>query len=347
MLPTAVSDTVSDIRRVRQEVGSNQDIIDRANQRIAQDLQARREAINPLLPRFQTAGDGQIDSQIGQRDNRLYLPGADQGQETVRNNNAASTRETVVADTSLFNRGILGNLNQARKSFISYAQSHFPASVRNAETGKEIGISRKGLDKFLSGRVPYAKYASGFHIPELIERAHKVSGADNFHEVQSDSIPTYEYYDSPITIDGKPYSAHIRVRNTRMGDRYYGHTVSEVEDIEIEPSARASVPEDPAVQPVNAVDSSTSYPSILQPTQEVNQAVSPDSSVGAAQTGLGSESLPETAVGAEKISPWVQFQASSDEFIPEGANAARPVDVPTTDPQGRRIRRTACPGCTS
>ena len=70
-------------------------------------------------------------------------------------------------------------------------------------------------------------------------------------------------------------------------------------------------------------------------------AVSPDSSVGAAQTGLGSESLPETAVGAEKISPWVQFQASSDEFIPEGANAAREVEVPVRDPQGRRIRRTA------
>lgn len=76
--------------------------------------------------------------------------------------------------------------------------------------------------------------------------------------------------------------------------------------------------------------------------QDVNiQTVSPDRSVDAAQTGLGSEILPETAVGAEKISPWVQFQASSDEFIPEGANAAREVEVPVRDPQGRRIRRTA------
>lgn len=84
-LPTAVSDTMSDIRRVRQEVGSNQDIINRANQQIAQDLQARREAVNPLLPRSQTARNVQND---GPQDNRLYLPGADQGQETVRNNTA-------------------------------------------------------------------------------------------------------------------------------------------------------------------------------------------------------------------------------------------------------------------
>lgn len=57
--------------------------------------------------------------------------------------------------------------------------------------------------------------------------------------------------------------------------------------------------------------------------------------------GSGSENLPETAVGANKASPWVEFVASSTEFFPEGANAAREVDVPTTDPQGRRIRKTA------
>ena len=57
--------------------------------------------------------------------------------------------------------------------------------------------------------------------------------------------------------------------------------------------------------------------------------------------GSGSENLPETAVGANKASPWDLFVASSTEFFPEGANAARDVDVPTTDPQGRRIRKTA------
>ena len=82
--------------------------------------------------------------------------------------------------------------------------------MRNAETGKDIGISRIGLDKFLSGNILYEKYASGFHIPELIERAHKVDKANNYHPEKVDSVPTFEYYDSPIEIDRKLFQAHIR-----------------------------------------------------------------------------------------------------------------------------------------
>lgn len=174
-------------------------------------------------------------------------------------NNTASTGETVVANTSLFDRGVLKNFNDARKKLISYAREHFPSSVRNRDTGKTIGISRNGLDKFLSGNIYYEKYASGFHIPELIERAHKVADAGNYHEETAGDIPTYEYYDSPMTIDGREYTAHIRVRNTLVGDRYYGHTVSQVENIEIEPSTRASAPENPAVQSVK-IDGSIERP---------------------------------------------------------------------------------------
>ena len=61
--------------------------------------------------------------------------------------------------------------------------------------------------------------------------------------------------------------------------------------------------------------------------------------------GAGPQYLtgPESSVGGarEGFDPWSQFQLSRSEFLPEGANAARPVDVPTTDPQGRLIRRTA------
>ena len=52
----------------------------------------------------------------------------------------------------------------------------------------------------------------------------------------------------------------------------------------------------------------------------------PESSVGAAQRGFDR---------------WSSFQGTRSQFFPEGANAARPVDVPTTDPQGRPVRRTA------
>lgn len=61
--------------------------------------------------------------------------------------------------------------------------------------------------------------------------------------------------------------------------------------------------------------------------------------------GAGPEYLtgPESSVGGARaeFDPWSHFQNTRSEFIPEGANAARPVDVPTTDPQGRLVRRTA------
>ena len=169
-------------------------------------------------------------------------------QEGAAEGNSAGS---ITADTSLFDRGILKNFDQARRYLIDFAQRNFPKSVVNAETGRTIGISRKGLDKFLSGNIPFEKYATGFHIPQLIENAHRVSSASNYHEETSGSIPTFEYYDSPIEIDGKQYSAHIRVKNTNVGDKYYGHTVSEIDDIKIEPPTRIPASETPTGQPEN------------------------------------------------------------------------------------------------
>lgn len=63
---------------------------------------------------------------------------------------------------------------------------------------------------------------------------------------------------------------------------------------------------------------------ILEQTR--NGGVGPESSVGAARKGFD---------------PWSEFQGTKSEFFPEGANAARPVDVPTTDPQGNPVRKTA------
>ena len=189
-------------------------------------------------------------------------PGAQDGAQGVlgQNKTAPEVGTAVKADTSLFDRSILSNLTEARRYFAEYAKSHFPKTVINAQTGKTIGISRIGIDKFLSGRINHEKYASGFHIPELVERATLISQAKNYHPETVESIPTFEYYDSPVEIDGKQYNAHIRVKNTNVGDKYYGHTVSEVTDIEIEPSARIPSSELLTGQPVNAIDGSMGAP---------------------------------------------------------------------------------------
>lgn len=269
------------------------------------------------------------------------------GMETGQQETAPGTG-AVVADTSLFDKSVLNHFSTARKGLIEFAKKHFPASVVNAETGKTIGISRIGLDKFLSGNIPYEKYASGFHIPELIERAHKVGEANNYHPGTAESIPTFEYYDSPIQIDGKDYTAHIRVKNSLVGDKYYGHTVSEVEDIKIEPPTRSSSPkssavhlentggsieppartsslETPAVQPVNAIGGSMD--------STIPQGADPVKPSGT--DGLGA------ADAGSLNSDYDRLQAQSSRFHPEGENAARPVDVPVQDFEGRNVSKAA------
>lgn len=105
-LPGAVSRTVSDIRDVRQAVGSNQDIINRANQRIAQDMQARREAVNPLLTMLPTAEEvqnRQTASPVYQRAMRAELPGGGNKNTEPTSDGRASLSgavDTVVSSVS-------------------------------------------------------------------------------------------------------------------------------------------------------------------------------------------------------------------------------------------------------
>lgn len=236
-LPGAVSRTVSDIRDVRQAVGSNQDIINRANQRIAQDMQASRESVNPLLTMLPTAEEvqnRQAGSPVYQRAMRAELPGWEQ-------QNTASNTGAVIRD------------------------------YQRAERHGEILDNESGAPLF-----------------------------------QSEA--TSQGADGPLR------------NGTPLGEPEGSPTVS-------------SIP--PGEQNVNAQAGSTAPASAEQPRTVPSEDIAYD------VYGSGRENLPETAVGANKASPWTEFVASSKEFFPEGANAARDVDVPTTDPQGRRIRKTA------
>lgn len=236
-LPGAVSRTVSDIRDVRQSVGSSQDIINRANQRIQQDMQARREAVNPLLTMLPTAEEvqnRQAGSHVYQRAMRAELPGWEQ-------QNTASNTGAVIRD------------------------------YQRAERHGEILDNESGAPLF-----------------------------------QSEA--TSQGADGPLR------------NGTPLGEPEGSPTVS-------------SIP--PGEQNVNAQAGSTAPASAEQPRTVPSEDIAYD------VYGSGRENLPETAVGANKASPWTEFVASSKEFFPEGANAARDVDVPTTDPQGRRIRKTA------
>lgn len=251
------ADTKSDIRAMADQIARQAmqgEIGAQMAQNVAENAQNVAEKAQNVVPSGQNVAENTANSQtIGNFENSPAVNGA------------------VKANTSLFDSSILQNLNLARTAFIRYAAEHFPKSAVNRSTGKEIGISRKGLDKLLSGNISFEKYASAFHVPELIENATKVTEANNYHPETKNQIPTYEYYDSPISVDGKEYKAHIRVKNTMMGDKYYGHTLSEIDDIKIEPSAR-TFPKNAGVQLENAIEDSIN-PIIPQGGNEVNTSI--------------------------------------------------------------------------
>lgn len=290
-----------------------------------------------------------------------------EGNFTPAQENAAevaqgASKGAVSANTNLFSRNILENFNHARTYFIDFAKKNFPTVVTNAETGRQIGISRKGLDKFLSGNIPYEKYASGFHIPELIENGHKVAEAGNYHPQTANSIPTFEYYDSPIKIDGEQYNAHIRVKNTNVGDKYYGHTISEVEDIKIEPPTRTTAE---AVAPENT-GGSTEAPSPASDgtsalsgdldhvasgdasTDTVQAPVSLDPTVTQENGGVKGEDMqrggdyaPSDGLGAADAG-FDPFTAAQNEYgtLPSGENPVRPDDAPRSTNGEDRVSQT-------
>lgn len=283
-------------------------------------------------------------------------------QENAAEGTQGTSKGAVSANTNLFSRNILENFNHARTYFIDFAKKNFPTVVTNAETGRQIGISRKGLDKFLSGNIPYEKYASGFHIPELIENGHKVAEAGNYHPQTANSIPTFEYYDSPIKIDGEQYNAHIRVKNTNVGDKYYGHTISEVEDIKIEPPTRTTAE---AVAPENT-GGSTEAPSPASDgtsalsgdldhvasgdasTDTVQAPVSLDPTVTQGNSGVKGEDMqrggnyaPNDGLGAADAG-FDPFTAAQNAYgtLPSGEKPVRPDDAPRSTNGEDRVSQT-------
>lgn len=76
--------------------------------------------------------------------------------------------------------------------------------------------------------------------------------------------------------------------------------------------------------------------SIQTPQEQASDAMSP---------GMdgNSDVMDHGAVGAAEsgFSPYSHFQNQTDNFLPEGANAARPVDMPAVDPTGKPVRRGA------
>lgn len=192
-----------------------------------------------------------------------------------------------------------------------------------------------------------AKIETFAAVPAVIENGTQIDYQPNWKGRVYD---TYTFA-APINYRGQTSYLGVVVTKDTQDGRYYVHEVVDGngsviyrgnENTEPTSDGRSGQQAD-----LDTVVSSVSGNSIPQTGQNVNtQANNSASDPGAVPAGPGVRGVelgPESTVGAAEsgFDRWSHFQNQSSQFIPEGANAARPVDVPVRDPDGNLIRRTA------
>lgn len=188
-LPGAVSRTVSDIRNVRQAVGSNQDIINRANQRIAQDMQARREAVNPLLTMLPTAEEvqnRQIGSPVYQRAMRAELPGGgNENTEPTSDGPSALSGDLDTVVSSVSDNSV-AQTNQNVNPVIQRLSQALGRNIQVYDGSRETGARGTANGYYANGTI-YVNSQTANPIAQVIahELTHSVEMADAYQELSS------------------------------------------------------------------------------------------------------------------------------------------------------------------
>ena len=189
----------------------------------------------------------------------------------------------------------------------------------------EITLNNAGVRDSLGhgyGKLKAATFAS---LPEVLREGKIVEHNPNFKGRDYESF----LIAAPVQVGAEQcYVGALVIKDVNM-QRYKLHEVLTI-DKNGTPSFKTEAPTSESDIRDGAPSSDTTIPQQEQGVKEEymqeNRPVSPDSSVGAAPMGFD---------------PYSHFLNQKSEFFPEGANAARPVDVPTTDLEGRNIRKTA------
>lgn len=188
-LPGAVSRTVSDIRDVRQAVGSNQDIINRANQRISQDMQTRREAVNPLLTMLPTAEEvqnRQAGSPVYQRAMRAELPGGgNENTEPTSDGPSALSGDLDTVVSSVSDNSV-AQTNQNVNPVIQRLSQALGRNIQVYDGSRETGARGTANGYYANGTI-YVNSQTANPIAQVIahELTHSVEMADAYQELSS------------------------------------------------------------------------------------------------------------------------------------------------------------------
>ena len=333
-LPTAVGDTVSRVKTVRDSVGTNQDIASRVNAGIA-------DGNGPFRPYEQNRPESKTDRVPGE-----YRAETPQNVEypTVPIINLSMQN---VAD---MNGGTLpASGNALRKQAISRARKnlgldetgtiYIPASnvTRNGEE-YILKITRSTLNKMLSPSNGGVVQPESLVVLDNIDRIanNGVYFKSEGDRKGRDQIAGYDHLMTTVYIDNQPYTVDMRVRvydeKTGGGNTLYYFTPEEIittkkvdadlptgtlhERTMIQEAAPTSI----STIPQNEVVGNSDNGSVMDET-----SVNPESSVGAAAYGFD---------------PYTNLQGRYGTIQP-GENPARVVDVPSRTEDHNKVSLTA------
>lgn len=370
-LPGAISNAASDIRTTRRAIGSNEDIAQRATANIqAGQNMARYSSGNPLavtLPTVEEAKSGlflpgspayqQADNRMpGEQVIRAELPGAGQKNADVE---PLVSIDNIRRYQSAIDGVFMGTLptgadivlGQTPSILAEYGAPALDLHMRQSVARKiaypsgymggkhNLGLSAlKNLPYQLADPIAIIENpqsnSRGLASKIVLTEWNDLDGKPVIIPIHLNAQGAIDVQNDVASAFGADYIQRIIGNNgenvlyTKNNEDIYqllskGRPVPQAMADDV--LARNSIP--PAGQDVN-----------LQQGDRGETQDTPREGPGPAfETG------PESSVGAARkgFDPWSEFQGTKSEFFPEGANVARPVDVPTTDPQGRPIRKTA------
>lgn len=370
-LPGAISNAASDIRTTRRAIGSNEDIAQRATANIqAGQNMARYSSGNPLavtLPTVEEAKSGlflpgspayqQADNRMpGEQVIRAELPGAGQKNADVE---PLVSIDNIRRYQSAIDGVFMGTLptgsdivlGQTPSILAEYGAPALDLHMRQSVARKiaypsgymggkhNLGLSAlKNLPYQLADPIAIIENpqsnSRGLASKIVLTEWNDLDGKPVIIPIHLNAQGAIDVQNDVASAFGADYIQRIIGNNgenvlyTKNNEDIYqllskGRPVPQAMADDV--LARNSIP--PAGQDVNL--------------QQGNRGETQDTPREG--PGPAFETGPESSVGAARkgFDPWSEFQGTKSEFFPEGANAARPVDVPTTDPQGRPIRKTA------
>lgn len=193
-----------------------------------------------------------------------------------------------------------------------------------------VNINHSVLGKIISGSDLSPERISLIDmLPDIVRNGEYIgSGEYTPHGKKAKPVSRYDYFETPVTINGQDYIAKFDVEALPDVNNYRTHQIVKIDLVQPEGrlARKSHAPASGESGPVEGTSALNADSTIPQGADSVKPA---------GTDGLGA------ADAGSLNSDYDRLQAQSSRFHPEGPNAARPVDVPTQDFEGRNVSKAA------